>query len=336
MKRAVSVLLSAILLLSVSSALSETFIRIDRDDPDAWRGELANVRFLTEERMSGSAQFSEAQFSELAAQLKEQAGHVYVVDCRQESHGFINGIAVSWCGENNAANHGMTAEEIEAAEEELGAVTGKTVTAFTSENDLPVSGMDMLAETWNTERALVEAAGFSYLRLACPDHCWPPSGVIDAFIGFAKDLPGDAWLHFHCQAGSGRTGAFMTVYEMMQKPDTPVEDILGHQADTGSGNLLERAKPEKSYDQKIRCVMARAIYLYIHENRKSGYALSWTDWLEAHSRFLTLQAGESFTEARQGFSSDPAVADDSLRAVGEGEAAVLVGDDVFFVTVRRQ
>ena len=71
---------------------------IDRDDPDAWKNELANVRFLPEEGMSGSAQFSEAQFRDLAKQLRERSANVWIVDCRLESHGLINGIAVSWCG----------------------------------------------------------------------------------------------------------------------------------------------------------------------------------------------------------------------------------------------
>ena len=90
---------------------AEVFIRIDRDDPQAWKNNLANVRFLTEEHMSGSAQFSAEQFRTLAASLKEQSQEVWIVDCRMESHGLINGIAVSWCGEDNGANLGRTVEE---------------------------------------------------------------------------------------------------------------------------------------------------------------------------------------------------------------------------------
>ena len=69
----------------------------------------------------------------------------------------------------------------------------------------------------------------------------------------------------------------MTIYEMMQRSDASVEDILQHQADTGSGNLVERSAPEKSPSQKERCVLARAMYLYINENRESGYAVRWSN-----------------------------------------------------------
>ena len=330
-KKLIAVLLVLTYLTCVLPAFAEVFIRIDRDDPEAWKNDLANVRFLTEEGMSGSAQFSEGQFRTLAGQLREQSPNVWVVDCRLETHGLVNGIAVSWCGEDNGANLGRTLEEIEAEEEGLSSLTGTTITAYTAENDQPAEGTDLSVETWETERALVQSEGFHYLRLACPDHCWPPAEVIDAFITFARDLPEDAWLHFHCQAGSGRTGAFMTIYEMMKKPDATVEEILQHQAETGSGNLVDIAKPEKSHAQKERCVLARAVYLYIQENRASAYALSWSDWLEKHSRTITMKTGDRLKG--EGFSSDPLVVNNALEAVGQGPATLLKGDTVLFITV---
>ena len=240
-------------------------------------------------------------------------------------------MAVSWCGGNNDANAGKTVEEIQAEEEGLSSLVGTTVPAYTTENDQPLDCTEYTVETWESERSLVESEGLHYLRLACPDHCWPPAEVIDAFIGFAADLDNDAWLHFHCQAGSGRTGAFMTIYEMMQKPGIAVEEILQHQADTGSGNLLDRAKPEKSPAQKERCVLARAMYLYIQENHADHYCVQWSTWLSAHSRTVTMKTGESLEG--EGFSSDPLVVSDSLEALSAGQATVLCGDTVYFITV---
>ena len=309
----------------------DVFIRVDRDDVDAWKGELANVRFLQDERMSGSAQFSEDQFYSLAEELKERSEEVWVIDCRLESHGLINGIAVSWCGADNAANFGKTVQEVEAEEEALSSLLGTTVTAYTAENDLPKDPMELTVEKWETERTLVEAEGLHYLRLACPDHSWPTAEVIDDFITFAADLEKDAWLHFHCQAGSGRTGAFMTIYEMMQKPDVPVEEILQHQADTGSGNLVERSAPEKSPAQKERCVLARAVYQYIRENKESGYVVKWSDWLAEHNAVVTMKVGDTLDGT--GFSSDPLVVNDSGEAVAPGQATVLVDDVVYFIQV---
>ena len=332
-KRIVMLFLSVLLLFGCAKKAEDSvFIRIDRDDPNAWKEELSNVRFLEEERMSGSAQFSENQFHDLTTELKERAEEIWVVDCRLESHGLINGIAVSWCGADNGANLGKTVKEVEAEEASLSKLEGTTITAYTAEKDLPKDGTEMSVEKWETERSLVEAEGMHYMRLACPDHCWPPSDVIDSFIEFAAALDENAWLHFHCQAGSGRTGAFMTIFEMMQKPGVPVEDILRHQAETGSGNLVERAAPEKSHEQKERCVLARAVYQYINANRDSGYADKWSDWLAAHSQTITMKVGDKLDG--EGFSSDELVVSDSLEAMAAGRATVLVGEEILFITVQ--
>ena len=358
-----AVLLLAVLLLPVMAhaADNDVVIRIDRDDPDAWKGELDNVRFLQEEGMSGSAQFSEEQFHDLAEQLREQSDDVWVIDCRLESHGLINGIAVSWSDVDNAANQGKTAEEVEAEEESLVSLEGTDVVAYITDDGRLKDSVDFSVEKWETERELVDSEDMHYLRLACPDHCWPPAEEIDSFIDFAKDLDEDAWLHFHCQAGSGRTGAFMTIYEMMQKTDTPVEEILQHQADTGSGNLVDRAKPEKSPVQKERCVLVRSMYQYICASKETGYDIKWSEWLDEHSQTITMQVGDkldgkgldsdqpdeeglspdqqdgeeigSDQPDSEGFSSDQLVVSDALEAVAPGRATVLVGDEVYFITV---
>ena len=121
-RSAIVCLMVSLLLLMPCVACGETtlpFIRIDRDNPDYWKGELSNVRLIagqlyelqemdaesgvdpdfmpSEEGMdtlciSGSAQFSVPQFRELASSLRECAGDrtVYVFDLRQESHGLVN------------------------------------------------------------------------------------------------------------------------------------------------------------------------------------------------------------------------------------------------------
>ena len=61
MKKLIAGLLLLCCLTTALPVFAEVFIRIDRDDPEAWKNDLANVRFLTEERMSGSAQFSVEQ-----------------------------------------------------------------------------------------------------------------------------------------------------------------------------------------------------------------------------------------------------------------------------------
>ena len=110
-------LLLAVLLLMLGQASASQddtpFIRMDRDDPGAWKGELDSVRLLTGHlyefgpvndkygidpdyvpsdeglstlNISGSAQFSEPQFARLAETLRQCANEkrVIIVDLRQE------------------------------------------------------------------------------------------------------------------------------------------------------------------------------------------------------------------------------------------------------------
>ncbi len=325
---------------------NDIYLRIDRDNPTAWKGRLTNGRHLNEERMSGCAQFSKNQFQKWAAALRKKSENVWIIDCRMETHGFINGIAVSWANAENNANLDRTAAEVEAEEASLTELIGMTIPAYTMGDSQPKFAMDLTVETWETERSLVETEGFGYLRLACPDHWWPPAEAIDEFIAFTRDLPKDAWLCFHCHAGSGRTGSFMTIWEIMQKPEATLEEILKHQAETGSSNLLSRVVSETVDDSgnlkdqitqkrqlatKERGVMARAVYLYIRENSATDYAVTWSDWLAVHSQTVTMQIGQILE--CNGYSSDPLVVNDSLEALTVGQATVLVDDTIVYITV---
>ena len=70
--------------------------------PRSWRVDKAN-------RMSGSGQPSILNLAVGVQKLKQQGadpGKVILVDLRQEDHGYLNGTAVSWYGDNNWANVG--------------------------------------------------------------------------------------------------------------------------------------------------------------------------------------------------------------------------------------
>ncbi len=304
-------LLTAGIALSAAEETIEPFFRIDTDDVEAWKKPLINQRFLTEGaysfktldekygispdivpnvmgmdtlNISGSAEFSEAQFRLLAADIRALAGDksVYVVDCRIEAHGLVNGISVSWYGSNNWANKGMTLEEAAADEEaRFGSLPGTSITAYTAKDNGKGDALEIQVESRMTEQELVESEGFGYIRLPALDHSWPEPEAIDLFIDFAKDLDMDnTWLHFHCQAGKSRTGIFMAIYDMMKNPDVPFEDIALRQAMTGSSYF-----PYVDLSSEMADVYAkrakgfRLIYDYVQKNRAAGYATPWSRWL---------------------------------------------------------
>ena len=89
--------------------------------------------------ISGSSQYSEGQFRWMARKIRELAPgkEVYIIDLRQESHGFFDdannadwhGIALSWQGEHNWANMGKSTREVlEDERSRFDATIGKEIT----------------------------------------------------------------------------------------------------------------------------------------------------------------------------------------------------------------
>ena len=298
-----------------AAATTVPFVRMDRDDPEAWKGELDNVRlvkaglyqfgpvnekygidpdFAPDETgldslcISGSAQFSAPQFAVLAETLRECADGrtVYIIDLRQESHALVNeGIPISWYGSHNWANAGLSLAEIEADEAaRFGGMIGRTIHAYGREDDTAVNETMIAVESVMTEKELVEREGFVYLRLPVQDHTWPTPEEIDTFVGFVKSIDtSGAWLHFHCQAGKGRTGIMMMLYDMMMNPGVPMADIVIRQTMLGGSYPLytEESDSYKVPHYRIKAAMTPLFYEYVQQQHGAGYEVPWSAWLEA-------------------------------------------------------
>ena len=309
----------AMILPAAGEEAFQPFYRFDLDDPDAWQKPLANVRCLTAGawhfsplspekcaaygidpdrlpsdqgldtlNISGSTEFSENQFRQLAGELRALAGdrQVWVVDCRLESHALLNGISVSWYGDHNWGNRGLTLAEAEAEERaRFGALPGQTVTVCTAANNVPENPRELRVERWMTERELVESAGFHYLRLAGNDHSWPEEEAVDAFLAFVGELdetagPDGAWLHFHCQAGKSRTGIFMAIYDMIRNPEVSFEDIMLRHAMTGSSYFSYVNEASELADvYALRARRIRQVYEYLHTEWRGGAGTAWSTWV---------------------------------------------------------
>ena len=231
--------------------------------------------------ISGSAQFSRPQFLQLAQTLRAcaEGRTVYIVDLRQESHGFINeGTAVSWYGSHNMANAGMTLPQVEADEtQRFAAVTGQTVALNGKEKN------SVRIDSFMTEKELVESEGFRYLRIPITDHTWPTAEEIDTFIAFAKSIDRDGvWLHFHCKAGHGRTGIMMTLCDMMRNPEVPMQDVVVRHTMLGGGYpfYTEDSDSYKAPLYREKAMMMPLLYEYVQENHGTNYEISWSQWLK--------------------------------------------------------
>ena len=236
---------------------------------------------------SGSAEFSVKEFAEMMKTLQTQAkGDLYVIDLRQESHGLFNGEAVSWYGARDWGNVGRSAADVRSDEQQrLQAAQGKSlIVSGLDKKGKPVNLKPETVRTVESEQQLVEAAGAKYIRIAATDHLWPSPECIDAFVALYQKLPQNAWLHFHCAAGVGRTTVYMAMYDMMHNPSVSLKDILYRQHLLGGTYLGYTVdKPKKGdwkadyYNDKAR--MIRQFYEYVQQNHENGYKTSWSSWL---------------------------------------------------------
>ena len=192
-----------------------------------------NLEGLDNLNISGSEQFSDSGLSLIKEAISNKFS-IIDIDLRQESHGFINGIAVSWENEKNNANKGLNLSEVIATENKLlGSIKlGTPITFYnTKETVIP--------EIVQNEMQVTKSKNIDYIRIPVTDGEFPNNDMIDYFIKFVENQPKGSWLHFHCKEGIGRTTTFMIMYDIIKNNKTvSLNDIIKRQV------LLSGMNPE--------------------------------------------------------------------------------------------
>ena len=296
-----TILLISLLLLTVAS-VSEAKWRLDEDpelaEPRNFRMASDNWRVEPEDepptregldnlRISGSAQCTAAGFASLYTKLSAAAAPgapIYDVDLRQESHGFADGLPVSWHKKNNLANEGKTPEEVALDEEERLADLAGVTTTFVPKGKTDkgrVEAFTFAPQNVQTEKEVVEALGFRYVRFYVTDRTQPDTETIEAFLDFVDSLPGDAWLHFHCRAGHGRTTTFMAMYDMIRNPDIPAEAVIERQHLIGGADLTAMKDEEWKNERIIQRLETLKLFSeYVRARHAGETTLRWGEWIE--------------------------------------------------------
>lgn len=254
-----------------------------RDVPGKQAESELPKNFRTFGRSSGSAEFTPAQFKAMVSLIREKSGGgpVYDVDLRQESHGYFNEIPVSWYGERDWANLGLSEKKAVAIENQRikDSLGNLRYIAAVGKNCLPSLGEVIHVNNVMTEQELAEKEGIHYFRIAATDHVWPSAENIDRFIAFYKTLPSNAWVHFHCEAGMGRTTAFMVMYDILKHPGTPLQTILDRQHRIGGYYYgpwdTDREKSWKGPFYKEKYEMMALFYEYANGNQSK----TWSEWV---------------------------------------------------------
>lgn len=206
---------------------------------------LPDTTGLASLNASGGAQFCRDNINSI--RLNVSSDVITIVDLRQESHGFVNGLPVSWYGKYDWANVGKNREEVTSLEERLldslkkaGTITVTKIISKDKKSGLldKTERMTIKVEDVQAEKWMAADHWVGYFRITVTDHRPPLVEDVDRFVEFVNKLHPGEWLHFHCHAGDGRTTTFMAMYDMMRNAKkVSFDDIILRQYLLGGINL---------------------------------------------------------------------------------------------------
>lgn len=252
--------------LCFTSNKNESIITIDSTSSVGLPMRLRDIPTLN---ISGSAQFTKDQLLNLKNSINKD--NICIVDLRQESHGMINDLAISFLNPYKDLNNGFTTEKTIKAENSLlnKIKIGNTIQLY---KHTGIFIKDITVDFISNESQLVTEADMQYKRFAVKDNSAPTPDIVDEFVEFIKNKPDDIHLHFHCAAGKGRTTSFMVMYQAMKNnSNLTLEQLLSYQYNIGGVNL---------HDNNIQYNFLEDFCNYVQKNKDSNYSISYSQWIK--------------------------------------------------------
>ena len=248
-----------------------------------------NTTGFSELHIAGGGQYSELSLQKILQTL--QVKNMIVFDLRQESHGFLNGNAISWFAPRNAINANKTDAEITQDENNLlqnlrGLNKVDVHDILQKSNDQFISKTQIIklpVKQVLSEASLTKKYDLEYHRIYVQDFHAPKPDEVDRFIKIAKQLPKDEWVYFHCRAGVGRTTTFMVLFDMMRNAkNVSFEDILARQKALGGKDLTQLPKVvNHRYHAAVkRLAFLEGFYVYARNNR-DDFRSTWSAWVKS-------------------------------------------------------
>ena len=258
-------IISAISIKPLYNTKNESLIIRDSDSrtglPDRYR-DIPNLN------ISGSAQFTKEQVINIKNSINKT--DICIIDLRQESHGLVNNYAISFFNRYKDLNNGFTAEEaIKTENSLLNKIKIKENLNIYKKNGLLFK--EVTVNFVSNESSIVINSGMQYKRYAVKDNFAPDPKTVDEFVEFIKTKPLNLHLHFHCDAGEGRTTSFMSMYQiMMNSTELSLDQILTYQYNIGGVNI---------HNNNYQFEFLEEFYNYVSQNKKDNYSTSYSNWI---------------------------------------------------------
>lgn len=253
-----------------------------------YEGDLTGIDTL---KLSASAMPNALNWEEIRNHIHQQntilPEKIIVIDLRQESHGYLNNMAITLNSTHNWVNLHKTNEQAKTDEENWllllknqSVVSGVlTPQQFETHNYVQGTSFDVLSV--QSEEDVVRSNYFDYQRFYVSDHRAPLDSEVDNFIAFYRQLSPDVWLHIHCRGGKGRTTTFLTLIDMLHNADkVSFKTILARQAAIPPFYDLAavfRSDPDLTIFYVERLHFLEQFYKFAQATLQ-GYSGTWSEW----------------------------------------------------------
>lgn len=217
-----------------------------------------DVTGLRELQASGG---TSVRFIDLQYRLRHIKGPKIIVDGMAEFHGYINGIPSTFFGYQREGSPNFKH------------IIRRLIFTGTSE---------IRPELVTSEAVEAPKYGFEYKKVNVGSQFIETDQNIDEIVTFYDSLPKDAWVHFHCAHGKGRTSILLVMLDTMKNaPQVSLESIIKRQYLLGSENLLNtEVWKNGTYDKRkleVRKKFIEEFYTFVVQ-RKAGGFQKWSDW----------------------------------------------------------
>lgn len=234
-----------------------------------------NIAGLADLNISGSQQFSGKNLNIVINSIGTNI-QITDVDLRQESHGFINALPISWVNDKNDVNKSLNQKQILTTEKE----NLKNLQSKVPFKIHTLSNILSKSKAITDEKKLVNNNSLSYMRLPVTDMQLPSDKIVDDFIKFINHNRKPMWYHFHCNEGIDRTTTFMTMYDMMKNYNVATAD-----------EIMQRQILLAGFDENIttsffnpsRKAFLEKFYEYCKSTGDKHFIINWSKWIKTYS-----------------------------------------------------